>query len=54
MNLNETLRRLDMDGFCIIEGVIPEDDVDEVREEVEDAVSGNRQVVERLQANVRA
>ena len=43
-----------MDGFCIIEGVIPEDDVDEVREEVEDAVSGNRQVVERLQANVRA
>ena len=43
-----------MDGFCTIEGVIPEDDVDEVREEVEDAVSGNRQVVERLQANVRA
>ena len=54
MDVKETLRRLDMDGFCIIEGVIPPGEADGVREEVEDAVSGNRREVDRMQANVRA
>ena len=52
--VEETLRRLEMDGFCILEGVIPENDVVGVRDEVEDAVSGFREEVERMQANVRA
>ena len=31
MKVEETLRRLDMDGFCILQGVIPEDEVHEVQ-----------------------
>ena len=54
MKVKETLRRLDMDGFTILEGVIPEGDVEDARNEVEDAVAGNRGEVDRLQANVRA
>ena len=54
LNTNETLRRLDMDGFCILEGVISGDAVDSVREEVEGAVSAHQQVNEQMQANVRA
>ncbi len=52
--VEETLRRLEMDGFCILEGVIPEDDVVGVRDEVEDAVTGFQEEVERMQAKVRA
>lgn len=53
MNVKETLRQLDMDGFCIIGGVIPGDEVEAVREEVEAAVSGNRRQSDRMQENVR-
>ena len=54
MNVAETLRHLDMDGFCILEGVIPQNDVDEVLDEVEEAVSENKQRSDQMQANVRA
>ena len=54
MNVSETLRRLEMDGFCILPGVIPEEEVDAVRDEVEAAVSENQQINEQMQANVRA
>ncbi len=43
-----------MDGFCILRGVIPVDEVDEVRDEVEDAVTENRRRTDQMQANVRA
>ncbi len=54
MNLSETLQRLDMDGFCILRDVIPRDDVEDVRCEVENAVIENRRRTEQMQANVRA
>ena len=54
MTVQETLRRLDMDGFCILPRVIPDDEVEGVREEVEAAVTENRQRTDRLQADVRA
>ena len=43
-----------MDGFCILEEVIPGDAVDSVREEVEGAVSAHQKINEQMQANVRA
>ena len=43
-----------MDGFCILEGVIPQNDVGEVLDEVEEAVSENKQRSDQMQANVRA
>ena len=43
-----------MDGFRILNGVIPEDEVDDVRDDVEAAVSENRQRSDQMQANVRA
>ena len=54
MNVAETLRHLDMDGFCILEGVIPQNDVGDVLDEVEEAVSENKQRSDQMQANVRA
>ena len=54
MTVQETLRRLDMDGFCILHGVIPDDEVDKVRDDVESAVSENRRRTDQMQANVRA
>ena len=35
MTLEETLLHLKVDGWCVIEGVIPEDKVDELRESIE-------------------
>ena len=54
MNVSETLRRLDMDGFCILRGVIPVDEVDDIRDKVENAVTENRRRTDQMQANVRA
>ena len=54
MNETETLRRLNMDGFCILPGVIPNDVVDLVRDQVEESVSDNRRRSDQMQANVRA
>ena len=54
MNVSETLRRLDMDGFCILRSVIPVDEVDDIRDEVENAVTENRRRTDQMQANVRA
>ena len=34
MSLEETLRRLEIDGFCVLEGIIPDDKVDDIRESV--------------------
>ncbi len=54
MNVSETLRRLDMDGFCILRSVIPVDEVDDIRDKVENAVTENRRRTDQMQANVRA
>lgn len=54
MELDETLRRLSMDGFCVLEDVIPSDDVDRTRGDVERAVMRNRQSSDEMQAKVRA
>ena len=37
MTIDEILLRLDIDGWCVVEGVIPEDKVDAIRESVEEA-----------------
>ena len=54
MELDETLRHLDMDGFCVIDGVIPSDDVDRTRGEVEQAVMQSRQASEEMQTKIRS
>lgn len=54
MDLHETLRRLYMDGFYIVEGVIPRGDVGAVREEVQAVVEENRRLNEAMQRNVRS
>ncbi len=42
MNLQQRLLRLQMDGWCVIEGVIPEEEVDGVRESVERSTLAHR------------
>ena len=54
MELDETLRRLNMDGFCVIDDVIPSDDVDRTRDAVEQAVMRSRQSSEEMQTKIRS
>ena len=54
MELDETLRRLNMDGFCVIDDVIPSDDVDRTRGAVEQAVMRSRQSSEEMQTKIRS
>ena len=35
MSLDQALQHLKMDGWCVMEGIIPENEVDAVRESVE-------------------
>ena len=54
MELDETLRHLNMDGFCVIDDVIPSDDVDRTRGAVEQAVIRSRQSSEEMQTKIRS
>ena len=54
MELDETLRRLNMDGFCVIDDLIPSDDVDRTRGAVEQAVTRSRQSSEEMQTKIRS
>ena len=42
MKNEEVMRRLDVDGWCLIEGVIPDGEVDKIREAVLAAEASKR------------
>ena len=42
MNLEQMLRHLQSDGWCVVEGVVPAEVVDEVRESVKQSVAAHR------------
>ena len=54
MSLEETLRRLEIDGFCVLEGIIPDDKVDDIRESVIAAQVAHSQRADAQFAKIRA
>ncbi len=54
MESEERVRQLKMDGFCVIEGVIPSDRVDRVRQSVVDAQARHHEEAEAKLAATRA
>ena len=54
MTTEERIRRLKVDGFCVIEGVIPNGEVDQVRQSVVEAQSRRHAEAEAELAATRA
>ena len=54
MNNNEVLRRLAVDGWCVLQGVIPGDEVDGIRQAVLTEEARQREEQEAMLAKVRA
>lgn len=54
MNHEEVMRSLDVDGWCVVEGVIPRDEVDGVREAVLAEEAKQREEQDALVATIRS
>ena len=54
MSTEEKLRHLAIDGFCVVEGVIPADRIDEIRESVVDAQAARHEKAEAELTRIRA
>ena len=52
--MEETLRRLKMDGFCVIGGIIPDDKIAEVRNSIVAAQAAHHEKSEAEKAKTRA
>lgn len=54
ISVEETLRRLKMDGFCVIGGIIPDDKIAEVRNSIVAAQAAHHEKSEAEKAKTRA
>ena len=54
MSTEEKLHQLKMNGYCVLEGIIPDDKIDEVRESVVAAQAAHHKKAEAELAKTRA
>ena len=54
MDVQEILRHLRLEGFCIVENVIPKDKVDEVRDSIVEVIDKGKDRTAAEEAKIRA